>query len=259
MLVSAAPTGRVVALSPHLDDIAFSLGATLFAAARAGAEVHVVTVFAGDPDSTRPSGEWDRRAGFATEGEAARRRREEDAEACARLGITPSWLALPDRQYSAVAPDDVWRAVEPLFAGADAVLLPGFPLDHADHVVVTSTVVERLPAGPRIGLYVEQPYAMMIRREVAVPDPGREPSSLGDVEWHRLRPSSRAWVAKQRALRAYRSQLLAIAWPLQRVPALVARHERQVGGETVGWLSRPHVPGGAETRSVLVARFWSGP
>lgn len=250
--------GRVVAVSPHLDDVAFSLGATLFSAARAGAEVVVVTVFAGDPSSSRPPGPWDRRAGFVTEGEAARRRREEDAAACARLGLTPQWIPLPDRQYGEPDADAAWRALEPLVAGAEVVLLPGFPLDHEDHALVTQTVLRRVEQPRRIAFYAEQPYAMMIRRDAAVPEPGWTPSPIGDVDWHRLRPAALAWVAKQRALRAYRSQLLAIARPLQRVPALVALHEHEVGGETLGWLRRRREVSPDQLAGVAVARFWSG-
>ena len=44
---------------------------------------------AATPTRRHPSGGWDRRGGFATEGESARARREEDRRACAALGATP--------------------------------------------------------------------------------------------------------------------------------------------------------------------------
>ena len=229
--------GRVVAVSPHLDDVVFSLGASLWAASRGGADISVVTVFAGDPSSQGPAGPWDARAGFATAGAAARRRRDEDARACAFVGVEPSWLPFGDLQYGDTDPDEAWLALEPKLAGADIVLVPGFPLDHGDHRYVTKLVLDRLEGRPRVGLYAEQPYAMISRREVRVPE-SRTSSAIGSVDWQRLSPGPRAWLAKQRALRAYRTQLLAIARPLARVPALIALHERQVGGETIGWLQR---------------------
>ena len=52
---------------------------------------------------TRPlaAGGWDRRGGFATEGESARARREEDRRACAVLGATPVWLPVRERRLRA--------------------------------------------------------------------------------------------------------------------------------------------------------------
>ena len=88
--------GDVAVLSPHLDDAILSLGAAI---SGARGDVRVVTVFAGDPDSTLAAGEWDSRAGFRTVGEAARARREEDALACADVGARPVWLPFVDDQY----------------------------------------------------------------------------------------------------------------------------------------------------------------
>ena len=138
------------------------------------------------------------------------------------------------------------------------MLLPGFPLDHRDHRFVTELVLGRLERRPRVGLYVEQPYAMIIRREVPVPESPTS-TAIGNVEWRRLRPGPRAWLAKQRALRAYRTQMLAFARPLSRVPALVALHEHHVGGETIGWLERLPDVGRTEVGVALsAARSWTG-
>ena len=67
---------RVVVVSPHLDDAVLSLGGAISRASRAGAHVTVLTVLAGDSDSSEPAGSWDRRAGFETEADATRGRRE---------------------------------------------------------------------------------------------------------------------------------------------------------------------------------------
>src|SRR5712692_1758346 len=92
----AAP---ILVVSPHLDDAVLSLGMTIARAARSGGQVDVLTVFAGDPESTRPSGGWDRRAGFNTEGEAATARRVEDLEACRTVGAAPTWLSFAPGAY----------------------------------------------------------------------------------------------------------------------------------------------------------------
>ncbi len=86
------PGRRLVILSPHLDDAALSLGATIAYASEVGLAVTVLTVLAGDPDSEEPAGTWDTICGFATAGEAARVRRAEDANACEILGAEPMWL-----------------------------------------------------------------------------------------------------------------------------------------------------------------------
>ena len=54
----AALAGEVVVISPHLDDGPLSLGAALSWAARAGANVTVLTVLADDPESDLPAGEY---------------------------------------------------------------------------------------------------------------------------------------------------------------------------------------------------------
>ena len=85
------PGNRIVVVSPHSDDGVLSLGASMACWARSGRRVELLTVLALDPDSTALSGGWDRRAGFATEGEAAHVRREEDRTACAHLGAEWCW------------------------------------------------------------------------------------------------------------------------------------------------------------------------
>src|SRR5438067_11728778 len=121
---------RVLAvISPHLDDAALSLGASLAAAARTGVSVVVVTVFAGDPGSTATAGAWDALCGFRTEGEAVRERRSEDERACAILGAQPVWLPFKDESY-APADQPTAQALEVAIAGADTLLFPGLPLTH---------------------------------------------------------------------------------------------------------------------------------
>ena len=88
-MASGSREQRIVVVSPHSDDGVLSLGASMSRWVRGGAQVELLTVLALDPGSTAPTGGWDRRAGFRTEGEAAQARRGEDAAACAVLGAHP--------------------------------------------------------------------------------------------------------------------------------------------------------------------------
>src|SRR5215208_5087706 len=91
--------GRVTVISPHLDDGVLSLGAAIADASSRGAKVRIVTVFAYDPQASGPPGAWDAACGFHSAEDAARARRAEDAESCARVGAEPVWLPFADEEY----------------------------------------------------------------------------------------------------------------------------------------------------------------
>src|SRR4051794_11779106 len=104
--------GRVVAVSVHLDDAVFSVGAALARAARRGASVTILTVLANDPADGSAAGEWDAQGGFATAAGAARGRRDEDRRACELIGATPVWLPFGDKTYGlGSSPEEVAAAV----------------------------------------------------------------------------------------------------------------------------------------------------
>ena len=203
-----APGRRIVVVSPHLDDGVLSVGAAIASWASAGATVELLTVLACDPDSEAPAGGWDRRGGFATEGDSARARREEDRRACAVIGATPVWLPFGSVDYERHGDEeDVRRAVEDAVAGADVVLLPGFPLTHPDHAWLARTLGAGDVVGRgRLGLYAEQPYT---RREHTEPQVSEwVTGAVGDRPvFAPMRPRLRDRLAKWRAIRRYRSQL----------------------------------------------------
>ena len=102
----------VLALSPHLDDAAFSAGGTLARLARAGHAVTVATVFT--ESVSRPAGfalrcQTDK--GLAPDADYMAIRRAEDLAACARLGAEALHLDLPE------APHRGYDSPEALFAG----------------------------------------------------------------------------------------------------------------------------------------------
>jgi LmbE family N-acetylglucosaminyl deacetylase len=231
--------GRIVVVSPHLDDAALSLGATIAGATRGGTNVRVLTVMANDPDSDAPAGPWDAKTGFRTVGEAARARRDEDARACAILGADPVWLPYGDEQYDRGATDDeVWAAMQPGLEEADTVLIPGFPLHHPDHAWLARLALARRAHGWRLGLYVEQPYAL----------PAGPPRIVGALEGLVPHPPTWSSIAgtwsdrrvKRRTFRSYHSQLdqmgssYRVTW--RDLEGRIRTYERRRGGETVGWL-----------------------
>ncbi|MEX2556632.1 MAG: PIG-L family deacetylase [Actinomycetota bacterium] len=206
---------RIVVLSPHLDDAVLSLGAAIASWARDGARVEILTVFACDPDSDAPSRGWDRRGGFATEGEAARARREEDRRACAILGAVPVWLPFGSVDYERHGDEaSVREAVRVAADGADELLAPGYPLSHPDHEWLARVLDDRGALGcERLGLYAEQPYS---RRAGGGPPASFEPVAVG----------LRDRLAKWKAIRQYRSQLALLGLSgLRRGPHTLLRSE----------------------------------
>jgi LmbE family N-acetylglucosaminyl deacetylase len=198
---------RVVVVSPHLDDGVLSLGAAMSAWARSGARVELLTALACDPDSGAPTGGWDARGGFATEGESAQARREEDAAACAILGVLPAWLPFGSVDYDRHGDEpEVAAAVRDAIGEADFVLLPGFPLSHPDHEWLVRALVESALPARRLAFYAEQPYAARVGSPAALPSWLAERSGLAP-SLAELPGPLRARVAKWRAVRRYRSQL----------------------------------------------------
>lgn len=247
---------RVVVVSPHLDDAVLSLGATIARAGRTGSAVSVVTVFAGDPSSTAPADEWARRCGFTTAGEGYRARREEDRHALGLLRARPVWLP-----FDGDAPDEaVLDRLRSELRHADDVLVPGSPCSQSEHARVASLVVSNPPAG-RLGLYVDQPYAMwrllsrrprlgtrrsvnlmrlLVRsrsvRHLQQPQiPAELLPLLGRVRWHVVSRSLPEWQKKLRAVYRYRSQVRGFG-PIT-VPG-IAIYEASVGGEMIGRVER---------------------
>lgn len=243
-LPGSAWHGRVAVVSPHLDDAVFSLGASIRAAARRGVAVDVVTVLAGDPASEAAADESNARAGFSTAGEAARLRREEDARACAHVRARPLWLDLSDDRAAPVGDDKLHDALQEALEGYDAVLVPGFPLAHPDHVRVACAALDVLGDGRVVGLYVEQPYASWARlarsgRADRGPTPETSPGLLGlhvdgPPRWRRHRGRPGEWVAKAKGMSAYASQLRV----LRRAPRTrMLVYEALHGGEAVLWVT----------------------
>ncbi|RBY79586.1 PIG-L family deacetylase [Geodermatophilus sp. TF02-6] len=180
---------RVIAVSPHLDDAAFSAGGTLAALAAAGHEVSVLTCFTAsvpDPSGFALACQLDK--GLPADVDYLALRRAEDAAAMAVLGATPVHLGLPEaphRGYTSAADlfagvhpgDDVWRVLAGRLAGEDADLwlAPQALGGHVDHLqVLRAVAVLDRP----VLWWRDSPY--VLRDPAALPGPDL-PGGLGEV------------------------------------------------------------------------------
>ncbi|NEM08453.1 PIG-L family deacetylase [Geodermatophilus normandii] len=171
---------RVVAVSPHLDDAAFSVGGTLAALADAGHEVTVVTCFTRsvpDPAGFALTCQLDK--GLPADVDYMALRRDEDAAAMAVLGAGSLHLDLPEaphRGYTS-APDlfagvhdgdDVWRSVCAALADVpgDLWLAPQALGSHVDHLQVLRAMAT---LDRQVLWWRDSPY--VLREPDAVPGP----------------------------------------------------------------------------------------
>ncbi len=164
---------HVVAISPHLDDAAFSVGGLLAARARAGNRVTVVTCFTGNvahPTGFALACQLDK--GLDAQVDYMALRRAEDVNACAVIGARAVHLPLleaPHRGYAS-APElfaarrDDDRVLAPLtVALADQIdlLAPDLLLgplavgDHVDHWLVRDALAA---TGAPVLLWEDWPY-----------------------------------------------------------------------------------------------------
>lgn len=118
---------HLVAISPHLDDAAFSVGGLLAAHARGGGRVTIVTCFTGNV--AKPSGfalACQQDKGLAADVDYMALRRAEDLAACAVIGAAAVHLPLleaPHRGYdSAPALFAARRDDDPMLAPLTAAL-----------------------------------------------------------------------------------------------------------------------------------------
>ena len=208
-----------LALSPHLDDAAFSAGGTLARLAGAGWRVVVATAFtASVPNPTGFALACQTNKGFGPEVDYMALRRAEDAAACAALGAAPVWLDLPE------APHRGYGSAPALFAGPrdddaigpsldaalatllrerapDLVLAPQAIGGHVDHVQLVRALDRLAPALPCLW-WRDFPYTA---REAQPAEPFRDRmAALSGRDLH-LSPAEAG--RKRESCRAYASQL----------------------------------------------------
>jgi LmbE family N-acetylglucosaminyl deacetylase len=233
---------RVTVVSPHLDDAVLSVGGTIHGLVRRGAEVKIVTVFAGDPEASTLASYWDAGRGD-TQGAAVRQRRLEDDAAAAELGVSALALPWSDSGYTGVRdPDAIWRGLAPAIAEADVALLPGWPLSHGDHRYATMLVLERADPSTPLVFYAEQPYAAepLSLLKGALRHHSVEPlrhAYGADVAWRRHRLDRASQLAQNRAAVRYLGEMRNLG-----LRGRWAHLHRRLAGEWLGIGHKVQVP-----------------
>lgn len=178
----------VLALSPHLDDAAFSCGGLLALLGDAGWRVVMATAFTRSvPGPTGFALACQTDKGLAPEVDYMALRRAEDMAASAILGVSDvRWLDLleaPHRGYDSAPElfgpvldgDDAWQPLADLLSGVLADVRPALVLapqglgSHVDHRQMIRAVLAA-GAGQPLAFYRDTPYA--VRNPGAVPDIG---------------------------------------------------------------------------------------
>ena len=205
-----------LAISPHLDDAAFSVGGTLSWLVARGWRVKIATCFTRSvPDPTGFALACQLDKGLGPDVDYMALRRVEDAEACAAVGLDPPiWLDLPEaphRGYDSasalfgdVRRDDaveaaLVRLLAPHTKQADMVLAPQAIGGHVDHLL-TVAAVDRLSNRPPVMWWSDLPYAARVG--------SRRPLAPRFAALEEVQPQIQHYVkAKLTVCGCYRSQL----------------------------------------------------
>lgn len=202
--------GKLLVISPHLDDAVFSCSELL--ARHAG--TLVTTVFSSVPEGFHALTDWDAASGFLSADEAVSARKQEDFAALHMLAAIPQWLDFFDSQYGDTP------ALETIASSLQDVIEHNRPetivfpagLFHSDHLLVHRAMlaVRNAHLEKNWIMYEDAPY-----RCVAGALQKRLAQLLDDeIEATPLRAGSQAIVPahlKQQAVHCYASQLRALS------------------------------------------------
>jgi LmbE family N-acetylglucosaminyl deacetylase len=215
--VAEWPPGRVVVLSPHLDDAVLSAWSVL----RGPGEVQVVNVCTGLPANGLLS-PWDRLTGATDSRSRMFDRFREDRVALARAGREATSLDFPESLYRRGPLDEhaLREALEGTVAGAAHVWVPAGIGGHVDHVQIRDAALELARSGGlSVTLYADLPYAVRFGWPGWVSGEDDDPYLVVEAWWQRFLPpdldlsaakhsfSAEDTRRKLHALSAYRTQL----------------------------------------------------
>lgn len=243
----------LIVLSPHLDDAALSCGGRIAQAVAAGRQAVVATFFTHDEPLEPPSAlaadlsRWWK----LPAGEVMRSRRDEDLEACRRLGAVPLHLDLPEAPYRRDArgtilyptltslfgepalDDLLWRqrlaetisALSARYGPDPEILAPLGVGGHVDHRLVRAAAEL---ACRELACYEEFPYVawkwLALRRALVRPRQWRADT---------LPLSPELFERRIEAICAYASQVPAMFRSVARLRKQLRRHLRSSGGERI--------------------------
>jgi LmbE family N-acetylglucosaminyl deacetylase len=244
-------------ISPHLDDIALSLGGLLWDQSQAGERVSVWTLCSGDP----PPGPFSDFAGslharWGVGRDATAHRRREDALSCSILGATHRHLEVPDCIYrrSPVTGNHLYASEEairsplhpdetPLVRQLQVLLAAKLPPEvnlvcplalgrHVDHRLAR-TVLEGLDRPLRY--YADYPYVLEVQAAIedAIADANEvkfAPSGWGATTYPVTPEGAAAW---EEAIAAHASQISTF-WPdLPAMRQAIREYHQKTGGVTL--------------------------
>ncbi len=198
--------GRILAVSPHLDDAVLSAGGLL--AEHPGSVV--VTVFAGFPPAYDGVTEWDAACGFCADDDVVALRRAEDRRAARRLGAASSWLDFVDDQYADERPsiDEIASALRDELAAQvfDTIAIP-LGIQHRDHQRTHDACLKVLETGPGLRwlVWVDVPYRVRHPEQVE-----RKLTALRDRGFRLAELTVQPGDRKRAAVAEYASQLRAL-------------------------------------------------
>lgn len=218
---------RVLAFSPHLDDAALSAGALLAGLAGLGAEVHVVTLFAGVPqESLSPVAHaFHHGCGLPHDATAVAVRRREDLEAMRMLGARAHHAGLLDALYrrrrdghwlcdhdqamfDSISPEEgIMAAVRASVERFRELVMPDLIITcaavggHTDHLLCRTAVTAVAEmTETKLLMWEDLPYAIGTRLSQDIGKPMRMPVAPVD------------WASKREAVARYASQTRML-WP----------------------------------------------
>ncbi len=229
-------------LSPHLDDVALSVGGLVWELTQAGERVAIWTICAGQPPpgALSPFAE-SLHARWGTAQFASESRRAEDIESCTRLGAAYRHFDVPDCIYRRSpltglplydSEESLWTPVHPheqgLVQQISASLRAGFPAgarlvcpltlgDHVDHRL-TRAAAERM--GAPLWFYADYPYVLKTGL----------PAAQAQLQSTYTPLSPEALIAWQESIAAHRSQISTFWASLDEMEAAIAAYHHQMGG-----------------------------
>lgn len=241
-------------LSPHLDDVVLSVGGLIWEQIQAGHSAEIWSITAGDPPPPPYTAFAEElHARWGTDGtQASIVRRQEDLEACRRLGARARHGLLPDCIYRRLPDgepvirerDDLFRPLPPgegvrsreiavwiaAELAAEARLVSPMGLGgHVDHQLVRSAA-ESL--GRPLWYYPDYPYV--------VDDPLNHNDLRGQTREYQVNVeqtlSARGLAAWQKAVAAYTSQISTFWGSLTEMRTRISAYAAEGGGKVL-WQS----------------------
>jgi LmbE family N-acetylglucosaminyl deacetylase len=224
--MTATAPARLVAVSPHLDDLVLSCGRLL--ACRPGATV--ITVFSGPRPDWQVVSDWDRICGFAPGIDVSAVRKREDMAALARLCASPRWIDAPEREYRQVEPPRgeliAQLAAEMEGITTETLLIP-LGLHHEDHVIAHELALAAAGMAGVVDLVLYADFYHVTLPELLEPRMAQLRSSGLRLQEVRLEQGSIG--RKRRAIGRYRSQLAGLPRNVQRWGARAPERYWRVG------------------------------